>query len=231
MHSWKSRLINSIAVCVCSQTGCADNESSIFIRQVIHPGTDCVLVADPSGLARSKGVLDVALVREYKAGLLIGNQLVSRASSDELRTETAAFRAEGIEARVEKDDMVFGEFSTAVHGFVWPGTSGSPGWGSVSGVMVDVSSSESIKKKYADNGVISGVKRVETVVKVFGHTLGGQKIDSGEFRFPVDVCYGCLVGADVDAGGDAEKSVTCIMGQDDLVSLTACREAGFPYCQ
>ena len=220
-----------LALAVYGGLGCAENESSIFIRQVQAPSSDCLLVADPGTKARAVGVLDVALAREYRAGLLIGNQLVARGSSEDLRTETSAFRAEGLDVRVERiDGSALSEFSTAVTGLIWPGSSSSPGWGMVSGVIMDRSSGDTMASTLATAG---GTKRVVSVLKVYGKTLGGHKLESGAYRFPIDLCYGCLVynstRDDTDAG--SSESLPCAVGQDDAISRGECGKLGFEFCR
>jgi hypothetical protein len=72
-------------------------------------------------------------------------------------------------------------------------------------------------------------------VKVRGETLGGKEIESGEFVFPIDVCYGCLiVYNDVTGFCCVRKEgetipVQCQSGQDEGLDCRACN-TGDPLC-
>jgi hypothetical protein len=68
-------------------------------------------------------------------------------------------------------------------------------------------------------------------VRVFGHTLGGDEIESAIFNFPIDVCYGCLVafpleavenGSCLNATEAAPDFDGCRAGQDDPIDCRAC---------
>jgi hypothetical protein len=77
---------------------------------------------------------------------------------------------------------------------------------------------------------------------VFGHTLGSQAVDSGEFRYPITVCYGCLIyypseandpkitpnpNCDLPMATGSSTSVGCSPGQDEMVDCRVCK-ATFP---
>src|SRR3954454_12237634 len=71
--------------------GCAENESTIFIRQVNVPvssGNGCTVEPTPTSLFISRGLLDLAFRNQYVATLLVGNQLVARGNPTQERTET-----------------------------------------------------------------------------------------------------------------------------------------------
>jgi hypothetical protein len=83
-------------------------------------------------------------------------------------------------------------------------------------------------RRGASRTVIAGIR-------VFGTTLGGKEITSGEFTFPIDVCYGCLIDYPLeavnDSGGPARvcqgstegiSTSQCIRGQDALIDCREC---------
>lgn len=249
MNSWFRRALGAgmlFGVAMVSISACADNEASIFIRQVVVPSSsDCSYAADPGGTFFSHGVMDLAFSREYWAGLLIGNQLVKRGSSEVLRVETSRFRAEGAEVQIETTDgAVVQSFTVPVAGFADPSSGTDPGWGVVTAVLIDAGTGNALAANPAfEPGVRSDlVSRVIAVVKVFGRTLGGQEIESGEFRFPISICYGCLVSfppeatdpsatlpqpnclASTATGGSVE--IPCNLGQDFPVDCRLCRSMG-----
>ncbi|MGK4422266.1 hypothetical protein ACSLVQ_28865, partial [Klebsiella pneumoniae] len=71
-----------------------------------------------------------------------------------------------------------------------PASGGAPGFAPFSVELVDNIVASNIKGQL---GGKSGTIRVLTYTKVFGHTLGGTRVESNEFLFPVDICFGCLV--------------------------------------
>ena len=69
-------------------------------------------------------------------------------------------------------------------------------------------------------------------MRVFGHTLGGTAVESGDASFPIQVCYGCLVKFPPEASSSATSpncsqppasgsslSLPCRMGQDELSTV------------
>jgi len=246
MNDWWKRGLTLSVVAGAMAVGasaCADNESSIFIRQVLVPsGSDCTYSADPGGAALALGVMDLAFTREYWAGLLVGNQLVARGASDQLRTETARFRAEGAEVEIEttSGDLVQ-SFTVPVSGFADPSGGTEPGWGVVHAVLIDGTTGQSLAAGFAEGERSPVVGRVVVVVKVFGRTLGGREVESGEFRFPISVCYGCLVSFPPDAtdpdlptpncanvGTGSSGEVPCYVGQDEPIDCRVCQAQGGP---
>ena len=177
--------IMTVAVGV-SLSACADNESSLFIRQVLVPSSDCTVTADPGSLSYSKGVLDLALSLEFSAALLVGNQLVERGNGDQLRSETSRVRIEGAEVRVETTGGAeLSAYTVAVNGFADPATGTTPGWGFANVVLLNEAAGQTVISLAGFGpGRSTAVERVISVVKVFGTTLGGQEVESAEFRFP-----------------------------------------------
>lgn len=246
MNQWVKRgltvsmVVGAIGV---GASACADNESSIFIRQVLVPSSsDCSYTADPGSTARLEGVMDLAFTRQYTAGLLIGNQLVERGSSDLLRAETSRFRAEGAEVEIETTaGDLLQSFTVPVSGFADPGSGTSPGWGVVSAVLIDSETGAGLASGFTQGERSSVVGRVVVVARVFGRTIGGQEIESGEFRFPISVCYGCLVSFPPEATdplqtrpncantgeGASNVDAPCAMGQDDPVDCRLCQSMGY----
>ncbi len=252
MKSWTKRIVGAAlmsGVLGLLVSACADNESSVFIRQVLQPTTGtCTYGADPSSMAYTEGTLDLAFRSEYTAGLLVGSQLVERGSSQQIRTETSRLRIEGSEVRIETTDgSVLKEYTVPTSGFVDPASGTTPGWGVVSSVLIDSATGDALRSSpslvAAPGQRSTTIMRVVSVVKVFGTTLGGQKETSGEFRFPISVCYGCLVSFPPDAadstlplpncmatGSTTGTSVSepCYLGQDSAVDCRTCTNSGFP---
>jgi len=247
MTSWTGRIVGGVMMAVVMGAGlaaCADNESSVFIRQVMKPSeSTCTFAADPSAVAYSEGILDVAFRTEYSAGLLVGSQLVQRGSAEQVRTETSRLRIEGSEVRIEDvNGAVIKEYSVPTSGFIDASAGTTPGWGIVSTVLLDGATGAAQRDSMLSGGTTAEIRRFVSVVKVFGTTLGGQELTSGEFRFPINVCYGCLVAFPPEAAdplkpmpnclatGDSASnaSSSCTMGQDEAVDCRVCTSSGYP---
>jgi hypothetical protein len=211
------------AVMVIGAMGCADNESSLFVRQVqalLPP--ECVVNNDPEADMMLRGTLDVALRGTgHLAPLLVGNQLVSRGSGDELRTETARVSLRGAVVRIDDSlGNTMEEFTVDGTGFVDPGTDTGPGYGILAATLVPPGAPP--------------LGLVTVWVKVFGRTTGGKDIESNELSFPVNVCNGCLISyaseADEDpgsgylcaVGSGVGVELPCLVGQDGMVPCTYC---------
>lgn len=229
--------------------GCADPESSIFIRQVaaVQP-PECIPRAEPDGAAIGVGVIDVALTDEYQAALLVGNQLVSRGNQDQVRTETS--RIAMTSASVHINDVSgaqLGAFSVPITGFVDQSQGNEPGYGLTIVPLIDANALKSIRDKFAADLAAGGSrdasKRLVVTVNVTGRTLGGSELTSGDFQFVIRACYGCLVTfstefdkdptdnvidclGGADAAAAANNEAPCRAGQDQPISCRDCLGKG-----
>lgn len=212
--------------------GCAENESSLFVRGAMLVPTDtCEVSADASATLIFRGVLDLAFTTEYRAALLVGNQMIRRGNAATLRTETARVTVQTADVRVlDAAGNELGAFSAPASGFVDPASGAEPGYGVVSVVMVDSGSAAGAVG--GANGGSSAPVEVTANVIVRGTTLGGEEIATGEWQFPIDVCRGCLVffpgeaddpllpGTDCTIRDDAPSH--CRVGLDSPVDCRVC---------
>jgi hypothetical protein len=234
-------------------SGCVHDDSSIFIQQVLQPpevsaGQQCTFKADPTEPYINSGSLDISLDGAYWAEFLVGNQLISQSSPNQLQTETSDVNLQGAEVRVtDGEGNPILSFTTLSAATVFAASGGTPSW-SLLGVRIidsDVIQASpdllALPTLYAQGTY--DVVRIITYTKVFGKTLGGRYVESNEFEFPVDVCWGCLVtfsAADEDpcylepncrlgsVATSTTSSVPCIIGQDDPVDCSEC--LGDPTC-
>jgi hypothetical protein len=227
-------------------SGCVHDDSTIFIQQVmapplVSPGEQCTFKADPTEDSITSGALDISLTGGYVAEYLVGNQLVSQANSNQLQTETSDVNLEGAEVRVtEGNGDQIQAFTTLGGSTIFAASGGTPAWGLFAVQTINqqtIASSEglsSLADLYAGGKI--GSHRVVTYVRVYGKTLGGRYVESNEFEFPVDVCYGCLVGfsaSDVNvcydqpncyyAAASTSTTVPCFPGQDGIVDCAECQ--------
>jgi hypothetical protein len=220
--------------------GCADSESILFIRQTqALVAGKCSVDNSPSSISLLQGSLDLAFQSQYRAALLVGNQLVPRGNSSQLRTETARVQIQGSIVRAEDATgaVVWGPVTVPGSGFVDPATGADASFGVVSSVLLGSELSATLQPQLqADRNL---VRHFTSVARVFGRTLGGMSIESGEWRFPINVCYGCSIvfppeaidpkvipvpNCDLAAATGGSVGRPCIVGQDDVVDCRVCKE-------
>jgi hypothetical protein len=219
--------------------GCVDTESMIFIRQVNVPSGTCTVEPNVTGPFISHGTLDVAFRHEYIAALLVGSQIVTRGSRAQIRTETSRVRIEGIEARVEDalGAVAWGPHTIPATGFIDPAVDINPSYGIVDGTLIGADFGARMAALLLADTSRTG-KHFTSISKVFGHTLGGQAVDSGEFRFPITICYGCLIyypaeandpkvtptpNCDLPQSTGTALDVGCSPGQDEMIDCRVCK--------
>lgn len=231
-------------------SGCAHDDSSMFVQAVIFPqpqglGTSCVYSANPQQIFQSRGILDTALrvIPEYDAVFLLANQLVAvagQSNSTQVETEANDINVQGAIVRVtDAAGNTLNSYTSLTSGTIYAAVGGTPGYAVISATAIDQTS---IQK--AGIGANSGTKTLVSYLKFFGHTLGGDYIESNEFEYPVDVCYGCLVSfsqADINtcyqnlnclgsaSGASSSQTVPCVFGQDTPVDCSECQ--AFSICR
>jgi hypothetical protein len=215
----------------------------IFIRQVqarVSSGSaGCTADASPSSLFITGGTLDVALRLQYNAALLVGNQLVPRGNASQLKTETSRIAMQGAVVRVQDANGVvqWGPVTVPGSGFMDPASGTNPSYGVSETILLGSEYGARLATELsAQPGLI---RHLTAVVKVFGRTLGGLNVDSGEWQFPLSVCYGCLVSfpreaddlklanqpnCDLAATTGTSIPTPCVVGQDDVVDCRKCKE-------
>ncbi|MGC4069662.1 MAG: hypothetical protein QM784_34390 [Polyangiaceae bacterium] len=117
-------------------------------------------------------------------------------------------------------------FTSPGTGFVEVGAGQENGYGVMSSVLVPyVAGLDAVAE--ADGGS----SYVIAEIRAFGKTLGGLDVESGVFKFPINICSGCLVTFPISSVGSGnvcqaddttESTIPCVLGQDDLVSCAAC---------
>jgi hypothetical protein len=232
--------------------GCADDQSTLFVRQaqarVENGTTGCTVDSSPASLFYPEGVLDLAFRTEYTAALLVGNQLVARGNSSQVRTETSRVQIEGAEVRLEDGSRtVWGPFTVPGSGFIDPAVGANPSYGLTDAILLGSAFGTSLIEELRRT---LAVRRYTSVVKILGKTLGGTAVQSGEWRYPLAVCYGCLVvfppdandtklsrpNCDLAASTGTTVAAPCIIGQDEAIDCRICKTAARPtdvslFCQ
>jgi hypothetical protein len=208
---------------------CTDNRTGFFIEgNVALEAGACTARADSSAPMVGTGRLDVALRLDYVASLLVGSQLAPRGDKANLRAETMITNITGAEVQLYKDTGELDtEFTVPASGFIPPSSSTDPGFGIVEATLIPAATGLALATELTSR---SEVRTRVAQVKVFGETIGGLEIESADLRYVIRVCEGCLVDfppADLDEnrnciGADTNPDLPCHVGQDDLVSCTAC---------
>ncbi|MCA9622780.1 MAG: hypothetical protein KC731_27360 [Myxococcales bacterium] len=189
-------------------SGCVENNTTIFIQtnKYADPEEACIVTPDPENTFIPNSFLDVSLRDTYVANLLVGNQGVSSADADRLRTETnrvTLYQAE-VEVFDPRSGSTLSSFSEPISGFVDIGNGNAPGWGIARVNLIHASDL---------NGYLGPtVARV----KVFGETLGGNDVETGIWDYPIEVCTDCTPCYDPPTPDDCnvEAHATCFVGQD-----------------
>lgn len=218
---------------------CTENNESIFIRNVVAPpqqrtNGSCVYSPDPAGVGLFGGVVDALFTDEYGAVLLVGSQLAPRGETINARAESNRSILNGAVVRVtETNGALIHEFTAPGTGNMDVASGNTPAYGVFSAAVIDAETLRRVVQGWA----FGQKKNVLVNIKVFGKTLGGVDLESGEFQFPVTICVGCLVKyVDADpaaagincpfAAGDNTTSVPvpCRFGEDEEFSCQICSE-------
>jgi len=233
----------AIGAALLASPGCADSEAMIFIRQVqarVSSGAGgCVADNSPSALFITGGTLDVAFRLQYSAALLVGNQLVPRGNSSQLRSETSRIALQGAVVRVQDANgaVQWGPVTVPGSGFIDPASGANASYGVTETILLG---SEYGARLAAELQAQPGlIRHLTAVAKVFGRTLGGLNVDSGEWQFPLSVCYGCLISfpreaddlklmvqpnCSLAATTGTSIAAPCVVGQDDTVDCRVCKQ-------
>ena len=229
---------------------CATNDQTIFIQNVLAPpiartAGACQYAPDPESVFLTVGTADIGIADSYSGIILVGNQLTPRADQVSNRAESNRVHLNGGIVRVtEADGTLIREFTSYGSGFLNPGANGAADFGIVGVILIDAPTKEILLNQKTPEGVqiLNNSFVTKTVlinIKVFGTSLGGTEVETGEFQFPTQVCNGCLV--DFSTGTEETSMVTpncektlpatgtstsvlpCRAGQDELTPCQLCK--------
>ena len=230
-------------------TACVQDNSTIFIfdvlaQQLVSPGTACTYTSDPTQAYTPAGKLDLGFIDAYSAIFLVGNQIVPQGNATTPTTETSYVQIQGAVVHItDVEGNTLADYTQPVGGAAIAPAQGSvPSYEAISVEILNPSTTEPLRS-FVEAG---GTRQLITYTYFYGKTLGGQSVQTGQFGFPVTVCYGCLVSyskSDVDesasivpncllAVGSATSTslpVPCTLGEDDSVDCSQC--LGYPVCR
>lgn len=182
-------LLAGAAAASAAGPACVHDNSTIFVSNVLAPqyvtaGMVCQFTPDPTQPVLSEGMLDVAVGLQYTAEFLVGNQIVPRGDPNQPQTETSFVTVEGAVVRiVDENGTQLNTYTRPTAATIPPSSGTTPGYAALGVTIID----EATVKSLAPGA------RVVSYVRIFGHTLGGDSVESNEFGFPINVCLGCLI--------------------------------------
>jgi hypothetical protein len=231
-------LLAGVGAATATTPGCVHDDSTIFVSNVLAPqyvsaGMVCTFTADPTQPSLAAGTLDVGLTGSYVAEFLVGNQIVPQGNPNEPQTETSYVTLAGAVVRiVDSNGNQLSTYTQPASATIPPSSGTTPGYVSIALTIIDSTTASMFFN-------MSGTTPLVSYVRFFGQTLGGSSVESDEFGFPVNVCYGCLVSfpsaeesvslpkpncALRGAAASTVTSVPCIVGQDLVVDCSLCQQ-------
>ena len=236
-------------------SACTHDDSTIFVYNVLARPTAAAgqmcpdYTSNPTQAVQSAGVLDIGITEGvtfasnpantflggYGAEFLVGNQMVQQGDPTVPRTETSFVNIQGAIVRVTSTDGTQVEtFTRLAAGTIPPASGGTPSYAPIGVEVLDL---DQIPGALTTLQTLGGARYI-TFTKFFGHTLGGQYVESNEYEFPVDVCIGCLVNfspSDISplcgvlnclgnssTGSTSSIPVPCPPGEDLPTDCSAC---------
>ncbi|MFP6686236.1 MAG: hypothetical protein VB934_16075 [Polyangiaceae bacterium] len=207
-----------------SLVGCTENGVSLFIQGVPRPDPEgaCVVDPDPGGTFYLDGKLDKLFrpAGDYTRSVLIGNQMQPRGDADTLRPETS--QVQFYEAEVTVFDVEGNQLLSYTHptsGFVYQATGIDPSYGTAQVTMIPPEVS-SVFDTSGGQG-----HRVVSRVRVFGTTIGGTEVSTGNWDWPIFLCetsidpnFDCIGGYNPE-DAEAECPLMCKPGQDEPIDI------------
>lgn len=203
-------------------SGCADNESMLFVVGVMVPDGECSVTPDSGASLYAGGTMDTLFTTTYTGFLLVGNQITQRGSREETKTETSRIAIRGAEVQIfTAQQELIKEYTVAATGFVDQAPNGDASYGAAAVTLVDGATGATLANQVAGGGSTG----VVVEVRVFGDTLGGSEITSAKLTYPITVCEGCLFTCPPE---DPNLSPPCSIGNDQPVDCAACANPANP---
>jgi hypothetical protein len=215
--------------------GCEENRQSFYIwfHQAPTKYPECLVKPDKSGAFISVGILDIALTSGYWFSPLMENQLMPSSDTKNVRIERHGIQVEGAWVSIHEE---FATGKLLADKFFYPTTTfipaGDQAFGTCHVNIIREDIAEKIKEEIREGEETR--KRVVVGIKMVGITTGGREIETPEYFYPVEICYGCLVyfpnGVDSNeiegpdcAGTPIEKpKIPCRYGQNEMVACNIC---------
>jgi hypothetical protein len=229
---------------------CADNNQTIFIRQVqALRSPECIVNSDPTSLVSPVGYVDVGVATSFTISPLVGNQLQARGDARQSKTETNRVQIQGAEvelitptgAAVDLGGAA-SSYTVIASGTVDPASGADATYGVTSVEILPPAVLAGVRRSLAAVG-IGASRTIHAKMRIYGTTLGNTEVETGIFTYPITACYGCSIAVPADAidplisprnclgevEGNAGADSACIIGQDERTDCRACQGA-IPLC-
>lgn len=161
--------------------GCADNRTTLFISGVagFQPGDTCEVDVSLSGTQLLSGSYDPLPGVPYVAWLIIANGMQPLGDNDTLRPETSRIQLQGAEISISaaSGGSAAPAFTINFAATIHPDESEDPGLAVLPVPIVPPT-------------LNLGPGDYQVGITVFGETLGGTEVESGDFSFPVTIVPG-----------------------------------------
>lgn len=232
---------------------CADNNQTIFIRQIqTIQAPECTVTNDVTAFTSPTGFVDVGVASNYVIYPLVGNQLLAKGDARQSRSESNRVQLEG--AEIELADPTGATlsigglpnpYSVIASGTIDPTASADASYGVTQIEVIPPVFMAAYRQRLHEKG-IGETQTIHAKIKVFGHTLGGTAVETGIFTYPITACYGCGVSVPADAvdptlgsrnckatsttssAGTSQKTI-CAAGQGDITDCRTCQGV-IPLC-
>jgi len=192
--------VGTIAMIAACLIACAPEGPTAIVVGSLLPDEACVVSPESTYLLR--GTFDASLggnecTASYAMAVLVNSYLIQRGSPNgtpsPVRAEPNVLQITRAEvALLQVNDALFpfpnlpNPFSVTTYATVPPAESGDPGEGVA---LVEVIPSF-YKTHLAELGNTRGT--LVAAIKLFGETTGGVTVEFAEYRFPIQICNGCL---------------------------------------
>jgi hypothetical protein len=210
-----------LAAAAAISTACVKDDSTVFIfdvlqQQLVSAGSSCLFTSDPTQPYISAGRLDIGFRETYQATFLVGNQIVPQGNPTIPQTETSYVQFNGAVVSItDTEGNQLANYTEMVGAAALaPAQGTTPSFEPIGVTIVDQGTVDQIAP-----AVIAGATRtLITHTYFFGQTLGGENVQTGEFAFPVTVCYGCLVSF---SPGDVDQDASVIPNCENAVGSSS----------
>ncbi len=166
---------------------CVDEEApALVVTNAIPLSDDCEAKAGEE-IVRSWGRYDVFCGSAYFEPFEVWSYMVQRGDLERPRSETNIAQFERAEVQLMTPDgaIILETFSVPVGGTITPGDGTDPGRGVVFVELIPAAAVDRLPNP-------NQVPQIVAEVQLFGVTTGDVEIETGVFRYPIDLCDGCF---------------------------------------
>ncbi|MBN1655560.1 MAG: hypothetical protein JXA30_17465 [Deltaproteobacteria bacterium] len=164
---------------------CVDEAPALVVVNAIPLDEDCVAKTGED-IVRSRGRYDVFCGTSYLVPFEVWSYMVARGDPERPRAETnvAQFDRAEVQLLTPDDATIVPTFSVPVGGSLLPGDGTDPGKAVVWVELIPAKAVSELPQPDEYSQIVAQVQ-------LFGKTNGDVEVETGEFRFPIDLCDRC----------------------------------------